>query len=119
MIDQPTSIPVIGEELDQVKLQTYLSEVLPGFEREISIQQFPSGYSNLTYFIQSGNQHYVLRRPPVGANIKSAHDMEREFLVLTKLKEAGYSKVPDAVHLCDRFNCNGLQILFDEARKPV
>jgi aminoglycoside phosphotransferase (APT) family kinase protein len=100
MIDQPASIRP-GEELDQVKLQTYLRGVLPGFEKEISIQQFPSGYSNLTYFILAGDQQYVLRRPPIGANIKSAHDMEREYQVLIKLKAAGYAKVPEAVHLCE------------------
>jgi aminoglycoside phosphotransferase (APT) family kinase protein len=106
MIDQPAAVRQ-GEELDQVKLQTYLRGVLPGFEKEISIQQFPSGYSNLTYFIQASGHHYVLRRPPVGANIKSAHDMEREFLVLTKLKEAGYSKVPEAIHLCEDLDVMG------------
>jgi len=81
--------------------------LLPGFDEDISIQQFPSGYSNLTYFIQAGEQQYVLRRPPIGANIKSAHDMEREFHVLTKLKAAGYSKVPEAVHLCEDITVMG------------
>jgi len=106
MIDQPASVRQ-GEELDQGKLQMYLRGVLPGLEKEISIQQFPSGYSNLTYFIQAGDQQYVLRRPPVGANIKSAHDMEREFNVLTKLKAAGYSKVPEAIHLCEDLTVMG------------
>jgi len=106
MIDQPSSVRQ-GEELDQVKLQTYLRGMLPGFDEDISIQQFPSGYSNLTYFIQAGEQQYVLRRPPIGANIKSAHDMEREFHVLTKLKAAGYSKVPEAVHLCEDITVMG------------
>lgn len=99
MIDQPTNTRA-GEELDKQKLQHYLCDKVPGFDQEISIQQFPGGYSNLTYFIQAGANEYVLRRPPFGANIKSAHDMEREFTVLTKLHEAGFTKVPDAVHLC-------------------
>jgi aminoglycoside phosphotransferase (APT) family kinase protein len=99
MIDQPAATRA-GEELDQDKLQTYLRQHLSGFDQEISIQQFPSGYSNLTYFIQTPTQQYVLRRPPMGANIKSAHDMEREYLVLTKLRVAGYNKVPEAIHLC-------------------
>lgn len=99
MIDQPTHIRS-GEELDLVKLQDYLRDKVPGFDKEISIKQFPGGYSNLTYFVQAGEHEYVLRRPPFGANIKSAHDMEREFTVLTKLHEAGFTKVPDAVHLC-------------------
>ncbi len=99
MLDQPTHTRA-GEELDSIKLQDYLRDKVPGFAQEISIKQFPGGYSNLTYSIQAGNHEYVLRRPPFGANIKSAHDMEREFTVLTKLQEAGFSKVPDAVHLC-------------------
>ncbi len=99
MLDQPTPTRA-GEELNAKKLQDYLRDKIPGFEKEISIKQFPGGYSNLTYFVQAGEYEYVLRRPPFGANIKSAHDMEREFSVLTKLHEAGFSKVPDAVHLC-------------------
>jgi aminoglycoside phosphotransferase (APT) family kinase protein len=99
MLDQPTNTRA-GEELDQQKLRDYLRDKVPGFDREISIKQFPGGYSNLTYFIQAGEYEYVLRRPPFGANIKSAHDMEREFAVLTKLHVAGFTKVPDAIHLC-------------------
>ena len=99
MLDQPSNIRA-GEELDQQKLQDYLRDKVPGFDKEITIKQFPGGYSNLTYFIQAGDHEYVLRRPPFGANIKSAHDMEREFTVLTKLREAGFTKVPDGVHLC-------------------
>lgn len=99
MLDQPTQTRA-GEELDIQKLQDYLRDKVEGFDKEISINQFPGGYSNLTYFIQAGDHEYVLRRPPFGANIKSAHDMEREFMVLTKLHEAGFTKVPDAVHLC-------------------
>jgi aminoglycoside phosphotransferase (APT) family kinase protein len=99
MLDQPTNTRA-GEELDQQKLQEYLRDKEPGFDKEITIKQFPGGYSNLTYSVQAGDQEYVLRRPPFGANIKSAHDMEREFTVLTKLHEAGFTKVPDAVHLC-------------------
>jgi aminoglycoside phosphotransferase (APT) family kinase protein len=99
MLDQPTNTRA-GEELDGQKLQSYLRDKVPGFEKEISIRQFPGGYSNLTYFIEAGEHEYVLRRPPFGASIKSAHDMEREFLVLTKLRKAGFTKVPEAIHLC-------------------
>lgn len=99
MLDQPIETRT-GEELDQQKLQNYLRDKVPGFNKEIFIRQFPGGYSNLTYFVLAGEHEYVLRRPPFGANIKSAHDMEREFSVLTKLHQAGFTKVPYAVHLC-------------------
>lgn len=97
MLDQPSSIR-IGEELNQEKLATYLNE--HGIAKEISIQQFPSGYSNLTYLIKTEEEEYILRRPPFGANIKSAHDMEREFNALSLLQKAGFTKVPEPILFC-------------------
>jgi aminoglycoside phosphotransferase (APT) family kinase protein len=97
MLDQPSSIRA-GEELDQTKLGAYLNEY--GIARDVSIQQFPSGYSNLTYLIKTGKEEYILRRPPFGANIKSAHDMEREFNVLSFLQKAGFTKVPEPILFC-------------------
>lgn len=59
----------------------------------LEAEQFKGGYSNLTYLIRSGDEEWVLRRPPQGANIKSAHDMEREFRLLSLLHPA-WGKVP-------------------------
>jgi aminoglycoside phosphotransferase (APT) family kinase protein len=99
MIDQPAETR-IGEEINWESLGTYLRKHLHILEK-IFIQQFPSGYSNLTYLVQSGNDEFVLRRPPIGANIKSAHDMAREFNVLVSLRKAGYQKSPEPVLLCE------------------
>jgi aminoglycoside phosphotransferase (APT) family kinase protein len=99
MLDQPSPIRA-GEEFSSERLSTYLSQRIEGISKEISIQQFPSGYSNLTYLIQAGKEEYILRRPPFGANIKSAHDMEREFKVLSLLQKAGFRKVPEPILLC-------------------
>jgi len=104
MLDQPSSIRT-GEELNQEKLAAYLLE--HGIGKDISIQQFPSGYSNLTYLIQSEKEEYILRRPPFGANIKSAHDMEREYNVLSLLRKAGFTKSPEPVLLCSDENVIG------------
>jgi aminoglycoside phosphotransferase (APT) family kinase protein len=100
MTDQPTTVRA-GEEIDSGKLRVYLSETLHQSFQSISITQFPGGFSNLTYLIKAGTNEFVLRKPPIGANIKSAHDMSREFRVLTLLRQAGYSKVPEVVHLCE------------------
>ena len=105
MIDQPAQTRT-GEEINAEALAFYLRDHLP-MVKEISIQQFPSGYSNLTYLIQSGNDEFVLRRPPVGANIKSAHDMAREFNVLASLRKAGYQKSPEPVLLCEDESITG------------
>jgi aminoglycoside phosphotransferase (APT) family kinase protein len=99
MIDQPAQTRS-GEELNKEALTSYLHSQL-SIDSEISIQQFPSGYSNLTYLIQSGSDEYVLRKPPIGANIKSAHDMAREFNVLASLRKAGYQKSPEPVLFCE------------------
>ena len=54
---------------------------------DLSIKQFPSGYSNLTYFLKSSSEEFVLRRPPFGAkSLKGGHDMLREYNVLKNLK---------------------------------
>ena len=98
MLDEPKPIRA-GEELNVEALQAYLSELVPSLKGEIIVKQFPSGFSNLTYLLTIGEKEYVLRRPPFGANIKSAHDMEREFRVLKAVKKA-YPNVPEPVHYC-------------------
>lgn len=99
MVDQPTAVRS-GEVLDSQILAAYLSDQLNQPLSEISIEQFPGGYSNLTYLIKTNSEEYVLRKPPIGANIKSAHDMGREFSVLQSLRAAGYVKGPEAIHIC-------------------
>lgn len=100
MLDQPSTIRD-GEELDTNKLSAYLRDRIDEMPSDIHIQQFPSGYSNLTYLIQGGKEEHILRRPPFGASIKSAHDMEREFNVLSLLQKAGFTKVPEPVLFCE------------------
>jgi aminoglycoside phosphotransferase (APT) family kinase protein len=88
-----------GEELNEANLQAFLRENLGTKTDEIEISQFPAGSSNLTYCIRIGAQEYVLRRPPFGNQVKSAHDMSREFNVLSKLSEI-YSPAPKPLIYC-------------------
>jgi aminoglycoside phosphotransferase (APT) family kinase protein len=83
-----------GEELDADKLDAYLKMHLPSVGKIVDISQFPGGFSNLTYAVKTDNAELVLRRPPFGANIKSGHDMGREFRVLSALQKSGFSKIP-------------------------
>lgn len=89
-----------GEEIDPSILQDYLTVVLGNGARLVGIKQFPSGYSNLTYLIQLSDCELVLRRPPLGAKIKTAHDVAREFNVLKKLRLL-YDKIPKVIALCE------------------
>ena len=74
-----------GEELNDANLREFLQENFSAIKGEIEISQFPAGSSNLTYCIRIGDEEYVLRRPPFGSQVKSAHDMKREFEVLSNL----------------------------------
>ncbi len=89
-----------GEELNAAALEAYLLGKLPGVRGPIEIEQFPGGASNLTYLIRLGDTELVLRRPPFGNRVKSAHDMGREFRVLSKL-HAVYAPAPRPVIYCE------------------
>ncbi|HTQ62748.1 MAG TPA: phosphotransferase family protein [Candidatus Solibacter sp.] len=97
--DIPTAIRP-GEELDLAKLRLFLQRHFPEACETITAQQFPSGHSNLTYSIQLGERRLVLRRPPFGSKVKSAHDMGREFRVLSKLHPV-YPPAPEVLLYCD------------------
>jgi len=88
-----------GEELDLGRLQPFLLEHF-GHCGPVSIEQFPSGHSNLTYLVRLGSREVVLRRPPFGSKVRSAHDMAREYRVLSKLHDA-YAVAPKALLYCD------------------
>jgi len=75
-----------GEELDIPKVTEFIKDNIPGTEGQTSIKQFPSGFSNLTYLIKIGESEFILRRPPFGEKAKTAHDMGREYNILTALQ---------------------------------
>ena len=74
-----------GEELDLARLDAWLAAHVPALSGALSVEQFPSGYSNLTYLLKKGDTEIVLRRPPFAVQVKSGHDMARELRVLSAL----------------------------------
>lgn len=88
-----------GEELDTPRLEACLAETVPGLRGPLEIQQFPSGFSNLTYLLRAGGRELVLRRPPVGSKVKAAHDMGREYRVLDALYPV-YPAAPRPLAYC-------------------
>jgi len=97
--DRATAVRA-GEELNLEALDAYLRAHFPDECGPLDVKQFPSGHSNLTYCVQFGGREFVLRRPPFGSKVKSAHDMGREFRVLSKL-HAVYSQAPEVLLYCD------------------
>jgi aminoglycoside phosphotransferase (APT) family kinase protein len=95
------TIPVRpGEELPAARLEDYLRSHLPDAPGPLSVRQFAGGHSNLTYLLRLGDTELVLRRPPFGNAVKSAHDMAREYRVLSKLSPV-YPPAPRPLLFCD------------------
>ena len=90
----------LGEELDVARLEAFLMQYFSGSSGPLTVEQFPSGHSNLTYLVHFGDREFVLRRPPLGSKVKTAHDMGREYRVLSKLHSA-YPPAPKALLYCD------------------
>ena len=77
-----------GEQLDWGRVDAWLRasvarDVALGAGPEVL--QFPNGAANLTYLLRYAERELVLRRPPFGAIAPGAHDMRREFKVLSRL----------------------------------
>ena len=99
LLDRPRKVRE-GEQFDSARLLAYLRERMPELEEPLEVEQFPAGFSNLTYLVRAGRSEFVLRRPPFGAKIKTAHDMGREYLILSRLRPV-YAKVPRPLLFCD------------------
>jgi aminoglycoside phosphotransferase (APT) family kinase protein len=89
-----------GEELDAGRLGAYLREALGAPGASLEVQQFPGGHSNLTYLVRLGDRELVLRRPPFGSKVKSAHDMGREHRILSQLAPV-YPQAPRPLLHCE------------------
>ena len=107
-----------GEELNEANLAEFLRENLNVKTDAIEILQFPAGSSNLTYCIKIGADEYVLRRPPFGNQVKSAHDMKREFNVLSRLSKV-YQPAPKPLVYCDDENVIGSEFYLMERRNGL
>lgn len=111
-----------GEEVDVAALAAYLrdrlaeqsSAVDPGATFEI--EQFPGGHSNLTYLIRYDDQEFVLRRPPVGPVAPTAHDMPREYRLLSVVNP-NFPLAPKPILLCEDPSIIGVPFYLMERRR--
>jgi aminoglycoside phosphotransferase (APT) family kinase protein len=98
--DPDVIAPRSGEELDGGAVGRFLEGRIPGAHGTPDVWQFPGGHANLTYLIVYPAARYVLRRPPHGDLPASAHDMGREYRVLSVLHK-GFPPAPRAFLYCD------------------
>jgi len=106
------------EQMDWDKLETHLVTNLEGLEGPMEVMQFFGGHANLTYLVRFGKREIVVRRPPLGPVPRGAHDMTREFKVLSKLWEHT-TLAPRALLLCEDADVIGATFLAMERRTGV
>jgi aminoglycoside phosphotransferase (APT) family kinase protein len=107
-----------GEDLDAERVGTYLAGRIPGASGTPEIWQFPGGHANLTYLIHFPTADYVLRRPPHGDLAPGAHDMSREYRVLSRLYRV-YPPAPRAYVFCEDPSVAGAPFFVMERRHGV
>ena len=84
----------------------------------LEIEQFPGGHSNLTYLIRYGTHEYVLRRPPVGPVAPTAHDMPREYNLLSVI-HPHFRLAPKPILLCEDTAVIGVPFYLMERRRGL
>ncbi|MFT4518199.1 MAG: aminoglycoside phosphotransferase (APT) family kinase protein [Halioglobus sp.] len=88
------------QQLDIDSLNTYLEQHIPGFQGPLTAEKFAGGQSNPTFKLTAGGEDYVLRRKPPGELLKSAHAVDREYRVITALRDTDVP-VPNTHVLCE------------------
>ncbi len=107
-----------GEQLDVERLGAYLTAHLPDASGPIVVEQFPHGHSNLTYLIRLGDRELVLRRPPFANRVKTAHDMGREYRILSRLCRV-YEPAPCPVLSCEDESILGAPFYLMERKRGI
>jgi aminoglycoside phosphotransferase (APT) family kinase protein len=100
-----TTLPAPGADdparplVDADALSRYLDGRLPG-QGSFEVRRHQAGHSNETFFLRRGAHQWVLRRPPRGAFLPTAHDVLREYRVLAALGGTA-ARAPRAVLACE------------------
>jgi aminoglycoside phosphotransferase (APT) family kinase protein len=97
LLDRPAPVRD-GESIPLDALRAWWEGTI-GHVHSVEVEQFPRGFSNLTYLVRAGGDEYVLRRPPFGVQPGIAHDVLREGRLLAALRPA-YPRVPAVVAIC-------------------
>ena len=97
MMAPPVSLP--GLDLD--RLHEWLVKAMPGVRTDLlRADVIAGGRSNLTYRLRAGEHMWILRRPPLGHVLATAHDMTREYRVMRALAGSAVP-VPEVLASCD------------------
>ncbi|MGZ4750088.1 MAG: phosphotransferase family protein [Oryzihumus sp.] len=88
--------------LDLEALSRFMAPVVGPADGSLTLSAdlIAGGKSNLTYRVSDGSRAWVVRRPPLGHVLATAHDMTREYRVMSALRDTAVP-VPHMVALCE------------------
>ena len=89
----------VDELVNPARLARFVNEHVPGVPGPVDVQLHVAGFSNITAYVQRGDDRWVLRRPPAGPLLPTAHDVLREYRYIKALH--GLARVPEPVVACD------------------
>jgi aminoglycoside phosphotransferase (APT) family kinase protein len=93
--------------IDNERVSAWLAEHIPGAKAPFTFELIAGGHSNLTYRVQGADgSPLVLRRPPLGHVLATAHDMAREHRIIAAVGATGVPVAP-ALGLCTDEEVNG------------
>jgi aminoglycoside phosphotransferase (APT) family kinase protein len=94
------TVPVMERHrFDVASLDRYLARHLDAYRGGLEVRQFDSGHSNPTFFVSAemaggGRKDFVLRKKPPGKLVASAHQVDREFRVISALADTDVPVAP-------------------------
>src|SRR5437588_7957056 len=89
-----------NHRFDEDSLERYLAERIPGFKPPFKVRQFVTGQSNPSFLLEAGDLRLVMRKKPPGTLLQSAHQVEREYRIITALIDTDVP-VPRTHVLCE------------------
>lgn len=107
-----------GEELPLASLNAWLAAAAPSVGTVSAVEQFPGGFSNLTYLLITSAGEFVLRRPPLGVGVGVAHDMPREARILSVCELRGIP-APRHIATCEDLSVMGVPFYVMERVRGV
>ncbi len=100
----------MADRINIRELETWLGRSIEGFSGPLTVSRFSGGQSNPTFLLKTPERRFVLRKKPDGELLPSAHAVDREYRVMTALRDTGVP-VPATLGFCDDLKVVGTPFL--------
>ncbi|MBI5946855.1 MAG: phosphotransferase family protein [Chloroflexi bacterium] len=109
--------PTLEHLIDLPALERFINDHVPGTPGPIQVEKHVAGFSNETFYVSRGGDRWVMRRPPAGPLLPTAHDVLREYRFLAGLH--GRARVPRPVVACEDVSLIGAPFYLMERAEGV